>query len=116
MKTRCHENYLSDVNKVNRKLETSFILPNLLLLPNKFIFVRTALNMYYIYILLLLILSVNCLKEFERPRRSISCKLSSRGCKWSCRLRGYIYGDCDQEDHCNCKEVKHNYTYIDQHY
>ena len=68
--------------------------------------------MKYIYIIILLILSVISSEEFERHRRSISCKLGTRGCKWSCRLRGYIYGECDQEDHCNCKEVKHTNAYL----
>ena len=43
-----------------------------------------------------------------RSRRSLSCSLGTGGCKWTCRLRGYIRGQCDQGGDCQCEEVNSN--------
>ena len=40
-----------------------------------------------------------------RSRRSLSCSLGTGGCKWTCRLRGYIRGQCNQGGDCQCEEV-----------
>ena len=45
-------------------------------------------------------------KDDEKHKRSISCRIGGGSCKWSCRLRGYIYGDCDDHSDCQCSQVK----------
>ena len=42
--------------------------------------------------------------RLPRVRRSLSCRLGEGGCKWSCRLRGYMRGSCDQASQCQCHE------------
>ena len=39
-----------------------------------------------------------------RGRRSLSCRLGHGGCKWSCRVRGYIRGSCGEDRECRCEE------------
>ena len=47
--------------------------------------------------------------ESDRAKRSVSCSLGGqRGCKWTCRMRGYIYGECKDEESstkCKCRKV-----------
>ena len=42
---------------------------------------------------------------------STSCRLGGHtACKWSCRLRGYIRGDCEggggRDTQCSCSQVR----------
>ena len=50
---------------------------------------------------------------------SVSCRLGGHtACKWSCRLRGYIRGDCQGEagrdTQCSCSQVRSTISKIDQ--
>ena len=57
--------------------------------------------------------------ESVRVKRSVSCSLGGqRGCKWTCRMRGYIYGECKEGEsgtECNCRKVRYLVLAIDNH-
>ena len=51
---------------------------------------------------------------------SVSCSLGGdAACKWSCRLRGYIRGDCQGDGgggtHCSCTLVSSSYLSVIDH-
>eukprot|EP00092_Neocalanus_flemingeri_P009884 GFUD01010653.1.p1 GENE.GFUD01010653.1~~GFUD01010653.1.p1 ORF type:complete len:626 (+),score=162.41 GFUD01010653.1:56-1933(+) len=53
--------------------------------------------------------SMKTIQKEHRMKRSISCSLGGqRGCKWTCRMRGYIYGECKEREEgqtdCKCRK------------
>ena len=58
----------------------------------------------WILMSLVLVLALASCEPRPRVRRSLSCRLGEAGCKWSCRLRGYIRGRCGEDNACQCTE------------
>ena len=67
------------------------------------------------YFLVVVVRSSKMIKPSQAPasvrvKRSVSCSLGGqRGCKWTCRMRGYIYGECKDGKSgtaCNCRKVR----------